>query len=484
MNWKKSTAISDHLLRSWIRCRRKAWLEVHGKKQQKIWTAHHTLQLNHQKDCFSFLHQKSYGIGIQACRSGKNIAYGLRIKFPFSPNQSLKANLPLVKKTTGESIWGDFSYLPVFARQGKKLNREHRLTLAMRGKLLAELQKSPVSKGLILYKNNKIINIQKLKIQEEVNKDLMESIIRLNKDLQLKSPPPITSNRKKCTICAWKKACNKVANDEGHLSEVSGIGAKRKLFLTQLGINNIKELSTINHNDLKEGLNRFGLQHGDISKQIILQSNSQLSKTPKRINPQKVIHKFKDAQGFLIYDIESDPDISHDFLHGFIRFPKSINEVIQIEKIKYQPLLNIKEDAENYVWKRIEKKLNRDNSLPIIHYGETEPLSLLKLAKNQGANSKELETLKNRFIDIHLLIKEYWCLPVRNYSLKSVADFIGFKWKQEGADGARALLWWRQWKNSRKQSKFFSKNLNSIFEYNRDDCLATLMIAKWLITND
>ncbi len=73
---------------------------------------------------------------------------------------------------------------------------------------------------------------------------------------------------------------------------------------------------------------------------------------------------------------------------------------------------------------------------------------------------------------------------MRNYSLKSVAEFIDFKWNQEGADGARALLWWRQWKRSRTHNKLFSKNLNSIFQYNRDDCLATLMIAKWLINHD
>ena len=30
----------------------------------------------------------------------------------------------------------------------------------------------------------------------------------------------------------------------------------------------------------------------------------------------------------------------------------------------------------------------------------------------------------------------------------------------------------------------YSRNLNSIFEYNRDDCIATLMIAKWLIDNE
>ncbi len=222
----------------------------------------------------------------------------------------------------------------------------------------------------------------------------MESIIRIGQDLELKDPPPITSNRKKCTICGWKKVCDKVAIEEGHLSEVSGIGAKRKFFLIQLGINNIKELSKMDHNNLKEGLNRFGVQHGDISKQIILQSNSQITNIAQRINPEKVINKFKDAPGFLIYDIESDPDINHDFLHGFIRFPKSIDDLIKIEEIKYQPLLNIKKDSENFLWKRIQKKINRDTRLAILHYGETEPISLLKLAKSQGANLKELEALK------------------------------------------------------------------------------------------
>ena len=92
--------------------------------------------------------------------------------------------------------------------------------------------------------------------------------------------------------------------------------------------------------------------------------------------------------------------------------------------------------------------------------------------------------MKKRFIDIHLLTRESWCLPVRNYGLKSIAEFIGFEWEQANTDGARALLWWRQWKKSRKLNNIYSKNLNSIFKYNRDDCIATLMIAKWLIDRD
>ena len=481
MKCNKSKPINDHLLRSWIRCRRKAWLDIYGDKQKKLWTAHSTLQLNHQIDCFHNLSQKSYGIGIQACEEGKNIAYGVRIKYPLIKNRIIKANLPILRKTSGDSIWGNFSYQPILARQGKKITREHKLTLAMTGLLINNLQKFQVQKGLILHKENEVIKVEKIKLSDNINTDLIGSLLNLEKDIESRTPPPITSNRKKCTICSWRKDCDAVAIKEGSLSEVSGIGAKRELLLNKIGINNIEELAKIKHYKLKEKLEIFGTQHGDISKQIILQSQSQSTNRAIKLNPEIELNNLKKAKGLYIYDIESDPDIKHDFLHGFIRLPKNIKNEISLEKTKYSPLLNLEKNTESFLWKRITKKLSLNRDYPIIHYGETEPISLLKLGLRQGADPHEIEALKKRFIDIHLLIREYWCLPVRNYGLKSIAEWIGFEWKQSNVDGARALLWWRQWKKSRKINKMYSRNLNSIFEYNRDDCIATLMIAKWLI---
>ena len=484
MKCNKSKPINDHLLRSWIRCRRKAWLEIYGDKQKKLWTAHSTLQLNHQIDCFHNLSQNSYGIGIQACEEGKNIAYGVRLKYPLIKNRIIKVNLPILRKTSGESIWGNYSYQPILARQGKKITREHRLILAMKGLLINNLQKCQVEKGLILHKENENIKIEKIRLSENTNKELIDSLLNLDKDIESKIPPPITSNRKKCTICSWRKDCDAISIKEGSLSEVSGIGAKRELLLNKIGINSIEDLAKIKHYNLKEKLERFGTQHGDISKQIILQSQSQMSNEAIKLNSEITLSNLREAKGLYIYDIESDPDIKHDFLHGFIRLPKNIKTEISLEKTKYSPLLNLEKNTESFLWKRITKKLSLNRDYPIIHYGETEPISLLNLGLRQGASPHEIEALKKRFIDIHLLIREYWCLPVRNYGLKSIAEWIGFEWNQTNVDGARALLWWRQWKKSRKINKMYSRNLNSIFEYNRDDCIATLMIAKWLIDHE
>ena len=150
-------------------------------------------------------------------KRGKNIAYGIRLKYPLIKNRIIKGNLPILRKTSGESIWGNFSYQPVLARQGKKVTREHRLILAMKGLLINNLQKYQVKKGLILHKENENIKIEKIRLTDNMNTELIDSLLNLEKDIESKTPPPITSNRKKCTICSWRKDCDAIAIKEGQV---------------------------------------------------------------------------------------------------------------------------------------------------------------------------------------------------------------------------------------------------------------------------
>jgi uncharacterized protein len=66
-----------------------------------------------------------------------------------------------------------------------------------------------------------------------------------------------------------------------------------------------------------------------------------------------------------------------------------------------------------------------------------------------------------------------------------VAGWIGFHWNPKGVDGARCLLWWRQWRTWRPESgtspRLSSQRLRRIFRYNLDDALATWAVARWLL---
>ena len=128
-----------------------------------------------------------------------------------------------------------------------------------------------------------------------------------------------------------------------------------------------------------------------------------------------------------------------------------------------------------------QSKLKSFPDYPILHYGETELLSICQLAKRQEEQEEELHIIKNNFIDIHARLKKGWILPVKNYSLKSVAKWLGFKWNKEGTNGAKALLWWRQYERAMSSNNKSSNQLKWILEYNKDDCIATWKIAEWII---
>ena len=82
------------------------------------------------------------------------------------------------------------------------------------------------------------------------------------------------------------------------------------------------------------------------------------------------------------------------------------------------------------------------------------------------------------FIDLHSLIRKSLILPIKNYSLKTVSNWLGFEWAQKDVSGSKALYWWIQYQIT--ENEVF---LKKIIKYNKDDCLATLHIAKFLFKN-
>jgi uncharacterized protein len=181
----------------------------------------------------------------------------------------------------------------------------------------------------------------------------------------------------------------------------------------------------------------------------------------------------------LLYDIESDPDARDDFLHGFVIVPRQPDGSWPAQPDpawRYTPLLALQEHGEARLWRRLQALLDRYPGWPLLHYGETEAISLVRLAQRQGAREAELARLRARLVDVHARLRRHWLLPVNSYGLKAVASWLGFHWSQSGVDGARCLLWWRQWRRDGGPAR-----LQRIFTYNRDDNLATWAVVSWLL---
>jgi len=384
--------------------------------------------------------------------------------------------------------WGCHAYRPVLARQGRNTTREHRLLLALWGRLLAQRQRAPVPHGLVLAMGERGLAQERLALVPSLQSQLDGALDKLAQELELPTPPPLLNDRRKCTLCGWRGLCDAEAQAEGHLSEVSGIGGKRRDLLLELGVSSLQDLARSDPDSLAERLALHGEQHRDVAPQLVAQARVQAAGQPQRLAAGPALPELAVAGGALIYDIESDPDARDDFLHGMLRLghPGS-GPWPEPQERDYQPLLALQEHGEALLWRRLARLLARYPDWPVLHYGETESLGLLRLAERQGASAAERAALRGRLIDVHQRLRRHWLLPVNSYGLKAVAAWLGFHWRQPGVDGARCLLWWRQWRQERHRPdrrRVSALRLARIFDYNRDDCLATWAVAQWLLAQD
>ena len=107
--------------------------------------------------------------------------------------------------------------------------------------------------GLALAGSGRRLERERLPLGNSLNRQLDDSLLRLSADLNRTDPPALTADRRKCTLCSWRGLCNDVASQEGHLSEVSGIGAKRREMLQEIGVNSLQALAAANPKDLDSG---------------------------------------------------------------------------------------------------------------------------------------------------------------------------------------------------------------------------------------
>jgi len=457
-----------------LRCKRKAWLDLWGEKSFKTWSAQQSIHLITEFRNFNQFTDGDLFKGIKACEKGFKGVIGLKIRDKLKNDLKIEINPSLLIRTNGNSIWGKYKYLPALSKLGRRTTRVHQLDLALCSIFIERFQKAKVEYGLIISSQNNKIYTEKIFINKKLRDKAINIFFELNESLKYRIPN-ITENRKKCSICSWKQFCDKEAESNGFLTDIDGIGTKTAQSLNNIGIYNIKQLASSDKSKLK---NKLSIKNENDFKKIdrlINQSKSYLSGLPIYLKSHSdlLVLFNKLIKGFYVFDIESNPEENHDFLYGLLSVE---NMYDQTKNFIYKPILNLI-DTNKYNLE-IFKLLNSKANWPILHFGETEKLAMITMAKMINLTKFEIDSLESRFIDLHLIIRSSWILPIKNYSLKTVANWVGFDWSQKNISGSKALFWWIQYKNTNENSF-----LEKIIKYNKDDCLATLEIIKWHLVN-
>jgi uncharacterized protein len=362
----------------------------------------------------------------------------------------------LLEKVPGDSLLGSYHYRPVEIKSGYTLRKIYIQQTIFYAHILQTIQgRLPEHLGLIL--RNKRHTYIPVKDNYPYFQQVLQEI-KLISQGEVRDPF-ISSN---CSSCPWEKLCLEVAWTIEDLSLIPGISRQIKEKLRTLGIVRISQLARMSFRAwrrLQPGSQRF-------FKRIKLQA--QALATNQIIQLKELLLPEKRTEIFL--DLESEYKQGIIYLVGVL--------VCQGDEQKYYCFVAKNPKEEGHIWKEFLQFMAQWDDYIIYHFHTYEPLALKKLQAKYGGEDTLLQHMLDNMSDILKIIKDHFVIPIRSYSLKEIAKWLGFNWSNHEANAHQSMIWYSLWQETGQQ-----QYLNWFIEYNRDDCLATKVVKDWLINS-
>lgn len=275
-----------------------------------------------------------------------------------------------------------------------------------------------------------------------------------------------------CKLCEWYRPCLLDLQRTYDLTLLPELGRSKREALRP-HFSTIQDFASADLSPLTHGkkTNIPGMGADTLQK---LQARAQLIAAGEQARPylRKVIDLPKhDSEIF--FDIEVDPLRDHTYLHGFIERKHQENATEQfVAFFADQPTAKAEQEA----FAKAIDYLHQHAQSKIYYYSKYERTLYRKLQTKYPdvCTAEGIETLfdPERAIDLYfdvVLKATEW--PTRDYSIKSLAKYLGFIWRDTHPSGAASIEWFHRWVESGDLTI-----KQRILDYNEDDCRATRVL--------
>ena len=386
----------------------------------------------------------------------------------------------LLVKQPGFSKFGDWVYVSQDIKLGKRPKLDYQIISAFHAYLLADIQGIQPETSWLILRGKAPYSVdleQRLPKMHDVLNNYLNMVLS-------RQEPEVFIARQKCNLCQWHSYCLDVARSQNHISLIPGVTPTRYLRLQEINLTTVQTLAKATPEQLEvypEFAEGIALQ---IIKQAESNSDNKAIKRweefisfEKHFNSSEWIKIFQDnyqnkLKKFpveIYFDIEAQPELNLDYLHGILVIDHRSNQQ------KFYPFLAENQTQEELIWKQFLELVWMYPIAPIFHFCDYEPKTIKRLAMVYHTPDYLWKPVLNRFIDLHAKMIETVTLPVESYALKPVAKWLGFEWRDPTANGAQSVCWYEQWLKTGDRSL-----LDAIVKYNEDDCRATFHIKEWL----
>lgn len=281
-----------------------------------------------------------------------------------------------------------------------------------------------------------------------------------------------------CKLCPWYQSCKKWCVEHRDLTNIYHLGRSDRDRLNEdlnvdtldelVGID-IKEVMKLKEKEKKSGNKDFLYRIGEDTLKRALRRAQVLFKTQKPALYQNV--SFPKVKHELFFDIEDDPTQEFVYLHGVYERSQGKEQFYDFTARE------ISRDAEKEAWSQFWAYIRSlpSNDFAVYYFAHHEKTTYKRLQKRypEVISIEEVTTFFDNpnVIDLFKIVEKYTDWPLSSYSLKTIAIYLGFQWRDETPSGALSIQWFNEYLEKKDAAI-----LQRILEYNEDDCKATMVL--------
>jgi len=276
-----------------------------------------------------------------------------------------------------------------------------------------------------------------------------------------------------CKNCIWYSSCLKSLEKTNDLTLIPFLGRSMRQTMSDR-IGSIRELAEINPDGFltEKGKKTVfaGIGPDTLRK---MQARAKLISTKGGKPYLRAPVSLPQSNRELFFDIEVDPMRDVCYLHGFIERHDGNNATERfVSFFADDPTPEAEARAFADAWGYMQAS----KPCSIYYYSKYERTIYRKLRGRYPnvCSEDELEALFNPthaidlYYDVVLKATEW---PTRDFSIKTLAKYLGFNWRDSHPSGAASIEWFDRWITTRDPAIRLR-----ILRYNEDDCRATRVL--------
>ena len=272
----------------------------------------------------------------------------------------------------------------------------------------------------------------------------------------------------------WEPYINSLAVQANDVSLLPGVGGSRRQVLVSAGFGSVDTMAKA---DEKSLISLPGIG-GPTAKKIICSAQSIQQGIPIQFGTIPAIRR---GTTEVFFDLEgTDPRIG---VEGLEVVNYLIGALVRhtSKQATFVPFFASAFDEERRILEEFFDWANTLDDPVFYHWHHYERTHLTKMAQHYGLPEIITSRVMDRLVDLSPITTKSFAFPAFGEGLKDIAKALGFTWRQDDVDALISVTLYLQYVESGAADEEARRR---ILAYNEDDCLATMHVFDWLLSQE